>query len=154
MAVDVRSSKGITIDDADLQKKAEQVIRSESDLEENEIEVSAVEGWITLRGAVDAAWKKRLAEETISTLVGLQGVTNELAVVPSRAYEDELIADSIVAALERDAHIDASTVEVRVNGGRVTLSGYVLSLPAFRIAQTLAEDTPGVVAVDNDLEIR
>jgi osmotically-inducible protein OsmY len=154
MAVDVRSGEGVKTDDADLQEQAEKMIRSESDLGEAQIEVSSVEGWITLRGAVDALWKKRLAEEAVSILAGVQGVTNELAVVPSRAYEDELIADSIVAALERDPHVDVGTVGVRVNGGNVTLSGHVPSLPAFRIAQMVAEDTPGVVTVDNELEIR
>jgi len=154
MAADTRVSEETTVSDADLRQNAENVIRAEPDLEGASVEVTVREGWITLHGAVDALWKKRTAGEMVSILTGVQGVTNELAVVPSRTYEDELIADSIVAALEREIQVDARTVDVRVNGGRVTLSGRVSSLPAFRAAQMTAETTPGVIALDNDLEIR
>ncbi len=154
MAVDTRTKEEIRIQDEELQATAQKVIQAEPDLEGAPIEVSVSDGWLTLRGAVDAFWKKRMTEDTVATLTGVRGVTNELTVVPSRTYEDQLIADSIIAALERDLRVDASTIDVRVDGGNVTLSGTVSSLAAFRSAQTTAETTPGVLAVDNDLEIR
>jgi osmotically-inducible protein OsmY len=152
MAVDTRYTEAPP--DDEIRENATNAIHGESDLEDADVDVYAAHGWITLRGTVDAHWKKQRAQETVSTLPGVRGVTNELAVVPSRTYEDRLIADSIVAALERNIDVDASTIDVRVNGGEVTLSGSVPSLPAFRAAQATAEDTPGVVAVNNDLEIR
>jgi len=97
----------------------------------SDIEVSVRSGWVTLNASVDAYWKKLRAEEIATTLTGVLGVTNELAVVPSDAYEDKLIADNIVSALDRNVHVDAESVDVRVNDGVVTLSGSVSSLPAF-----------------------
>ncbi len=72
----------------------------------------------------------------------------------SRPDRDGRISDSIIEALELSIPDDASSIDVRVNNGEVTLSGTVSSLPAFRIAQRFAESTPGVMAVNNDLEIR
>ncbi len=71
-----------------------------------------------------------------------------------RLDRDGRIADDIVAALELSIPDDAGSIDVRVNNGEVTLSGTVSSLLAFRLAQKMAETTPGVPAVDNDLEIR
>jgi hyperosmotically inducible protein len=130
------------------------LLRWDADLENADIDVAVASGWVTLRGTVDAYWKKRRAEDLATTLTGVQGVRNELAVVPSGIYEDRLIADSIIAALERNIDGDVESMDVQVNGGQVTLSGSVSDLSAFRAAQQAAEYTPGVVAVCNELTIR
>lgn len=140
--------------DAELQANLSTAMSWEPHLPGSDIEVSVQGGWVTLNGSVDAYWKKLRAEEIATTLTGVLGVTNELAVVPSDAYEDRLIADNIVAALDRNVHVDAESVDVRVNNGVVTLSGSVSSLPAFRAAQETAEYTAGVIAVNNELVIR
>ncbi len=75
------------------------------------------DGWATLRGTVDAFWKRLRAEERALTLSGVRGVTNEPGVMPSRAYEDRRIAESIVSALERNVHTDAEHIDVRVSNG-------------------------------------
>jgi hyperosmotically inducible protein len=129
------------------------VLSGTADLENADLDVAVHNGRVTLRGTVDAYWKKRRAEDLAATFTGVQGVRNELAVVPSGAYEDKLIADSIVAALERDIPDDVEAVNVQVNGGQVTLSGSVSSLSTFRAAQQAAEFTPGVVGVGNELTI-
>jgi len=71
-----------------------------------------------------------------------------------RLDRDGRIADTIIAALELSIRDDAGAIEVRVHDGEVTLSGAVSNLLAFRIAQRIAESTPGVAELDNDLEIR
>ena len=153
MAVRARARQHIRVDDASLRENVLHAIHAAPDLEREDIEVSVVEGWVTLRGAVDAYWKKGMADDLIRPWADVRGVTNQLAVVPSRAYEDELIAESIVSALIRDIHVDVNAIDVRVEEGHVTLSGKIPSLPAFRLAQTIAEHAPGVAGMDNDLEI-
>jgi len=74
--------------------------------------------------------------------------------IVSRRPQDDRIADNIVTALELSIPVDVGSVDVRVNRGEVALSGTVSSLFSFRMAQRIAERTPGVSAVDNDLEIR
>ncbi len=140
--------------DSEIATNLTNVISWDSDLENADVDVFVKDGWVTLRGTVNAYWKKLRAEELAATLTGVHGVTNELAVVPSGSYEDKLIADSIVAALERNTHGDVEFINVQVNRGEVTLTGSVSSLPAFQTAQQAAEYTPGVVAVNNELTIR
>ncbi len=71
-----------------------------------------------------------------------------------RLDRDGRILDTIGAALGLSIPDDVDSIDVRVHDGEVTLSGTVSSLLAFRIAQRFAESTPGVSAVNNDLEIR
>ncbi len=71
-----------------------------------------------------------------------------------RLDRDGRVFDIIVTALELSIPDDAGSIDVRVKNGDVKLSGAVSSLPAFRIAQWIAETTPGVAELDNDLEIR
>lgn len=152
--LEVRSPDGVAVADDELCGRVRNVIGWEADLEGAEIEVYVHDGWVTLRGAVEAYWKKRRAEEMASALTGVHGVTNELAIVPSRIYEDRLIAESIVAALDRNLPADVGSIDVHVQGGRVTLSGRLSNPAAFQVAEMVVENTPGVVAVDNDLENR
>jgi len=80
-----------------------------------------------------------------------EDIKNKIA---DRLNRDGRIADNIVAALELSIPDDVGSIDVRVNNGEATLSGPVSSLAAFRMAQRMAESTPGVTAVNNDLEIR
>jgi osmotically-inducible protein OsmY len=141
-------------EDAELQANVSTASGWAPELQDADIDALVTGGWVTLRGSVNAYWKKLRAEEVTATLAGVRGVTNELSVVPTTAYEDRLIADSIVAALDRNVYVDVESVDVRVNGGVVTLSGSVSSLPAFRAAQETCERTVGVIAVNNELVIR
>lgn len=86
--------------------------------------------------------------------VGMRASEDLKKETADRLDRDRWIADNIIAALEMGIPDDAGSIEVDVNQGEVTLSGTVSSLSVFRIAQKLAESTPGVVAVYNDLEIR
>ena len=140
--------------DDEIQENLANVLTWAPDLDQSDIDLAVEGGWVTLWGTVDAYWKKLKAEELASTLSGVRGVTNELAVVPSRTYEDRLVAESLVSALDRNVYVDAEYIDVHVNGGVVTLSGSVSSLPAFRAAEETAEHTPGVVEVRNELVIR
>lgn len=67
---------------------------------------------------------------------------------------DERIREELSDRLTAHGHIDASDVEVRVQGAEVTLIGFVDSREAKRLAEDLAEDVQGVREVHNQLRIR
>jgi osmotically-inducible protein OsmY len=67
---------------------------------------------------------------------------------------DERIREDVSDRLTAHGRIDASDVEVRVQGTEVTLIGFVDSREAKRAAEDLAEDVPGVREVHNQLRIR
>lgn len=67
---------------------------------------------------------------------------------------DERIRDDVSDRLSDDRHIDASDIEVTVNGGEVTLDGTVDSRMAKRHAEDLAESCSGVKHVQNNLRVK
>lgn len=73
-----------------------------------------------------------------------------------RGYQrsDERIREEVNDRLTAHGQVDASDVEVRVQGGEVTLTGYVDSRAAKRAAEDCAEDIPGVREVHNQIRLR
>ncbi len=140
--------------DIDIRANIENVLLWQPDIDSTNIDVAVENGWVTLKGSVHAFWQKVRAEELILSLSGVLGLTNELAVVPTEKFVDKAIADSIEAALDRDFNVDADLIDVRVENGKVTLTGSVPSLPAFRAVKRIVESTPGVLMVENELIIR
>jgi len=121
------------------------------DIDSSDITPVVNKGWITLKGSVGSYWQKMLAADLVSTLNGVLGVTNELAVVPSKEITDQSIAEALVAALERNAYVDPGMVNVEVEDGVVTLFGEVPDLMAYRAAIDAARHTVGVINVINKL---
>lgn len=64
---------------------------------------------------------------------------------------DERILEEVNDRLTFDRHIDASDIEVAVQGGEVTLSGTVTDRFAKRHAEDIVEDISGVKHVQNNL---
>ena len=66
---------------------------------------------------------------------------------------DERIREDVSDALERNGELDASEIEVKVEGGEVTLEGTVNDRQSKRLAEDLIEDFPGVKQVHNRLRV-
>lgn len=67
---------------------------------------------------------------------------------------DERIREDVCDCLTDDPHLDASSVEVKVKNGEVTLSGTVDSRDAKRHAEELIERVSGVKDVQNSLRVQ
>jgi len=150
--LDVRLPTGVeSPEDETISANAASTLLWHPDIDSADITPVVKEGWVTLRGSVGSYWRKTLAEQVVSGLSGVLGVTNELAVVPSQDLADQSIASGIISGLERNAYVDAETINVEVQSGTVMLSGAVSSVLAYRSAQDVAEHTVGVVNVINNL---
>ncbi len=139
--------------DDEIESNVVNTLRWQSDIDLADVEVSVQDGQVTLRGTVDSYWKKLWAEEIVGGLQGVTRVANELAVVPSGDFDDLAIAEEIEAALERNLHEDAEKVDVKVEGGVVTLTGHVSDTSGFYLVRDAARHTPGVVSIVNKLAI-
>jgi hyperosmotically inducible periplasmic protein len=142
-----------TPSDDEIQRSVVALLTLSGSLEEQTIHSSVHNGTVVLTGTVDANWKKIRAEELVSDVLGVRWVKNELAVVPSRKLSDRAIAESLVAALERNVHIDMERIDISVDEGRVTISGMVLTPAAYWASYRTALFNPGVRAVVNNLTI-
>jgi len=131
----------------------ENMIRWNANLDETKITVTSEDGRIKLEGSVDSYWKKSRAEEIVHDVVGVVEVVNELAVVPTDDILDEAIGEELMGALERNIYVDPNAINVKVEKGRVTLSGSVENSLTLRAAVDTARHTPGVTDVVNNLTL-
>jgi osmotically-inducible protein OsmY len=119
----------------------------------SEIDVSVKDGHVTLKGHVDAYWKKFRAQRIISDLIGVREITNTLTVVPTKAILDDVIADDVVKAINRNYIVDVNDVDVRVTNGVVTISGTVSNRVEYDAALETVSTTFGVKDIINRLHV-
>ncbi len=67
---------------------------------------------------------------------------------------DERLREEISDALTDDHHIDASSIEVNVKNGEVTLTGTVSDRRTKRMAEDCIEHISGVKEIVNNLRVR
>jgi hyperosmotically inducible protein len=139
--------------DKEIKENVETSLDWDFDIDASKITVSADEGTVKLLGTVDAYWKKMLAEGDAYKITGVMDIKNELAIVTTDKWTDEMIAKDIEEALRRNLNVEVNDVDVKVGKGRVTLSGEVPDWTARYAADTSALYTAGVKSVHNMLSI-
>jgi osmotically-inducible protein OsmY len=117
------------------------------------ITVSVRDGIVTLRGSVDLHLQREAAYEEAADAKGVRGVNNEITIGPSQASPQEISA-AIQKALTRDAQVEASHVQVIVDGGHVTLSGEARSFAERQAAEDAAWRARGVTDVTDNIAIQ
>ncbi len=140
------------------------------------LEVSATAGVVTLSGEVPGIASKRRAVAAATGVEGVRAVIDRLRIPPAVEAGDGAIRDAACKWLSRnvdffnctlralssgrlevlrDAGADPSgAIDIAVEDGVITLSGYVISLSHKRLAGVLAWWARGCRDVDNALEIR
>jgi osmotically-inducible protein OsmY len=108
-------------------------------------------GWITLTGQVDHRFQREAAEQDVSRLAGVVGLSNEITIKPQLDVSD--LGDQITHALHRSWFFDPKTITVSATGGSVVLTGTVKSLHELNVAESTAWSAPGVTGVQNDIEV-
>jgi osmotically-inducible protein OsmY len=76
----VRILDGYGRDDAEIRGTALQLLMWDVEIPSDSIEVSVLDGWLTLKGDVDFQFQSDDAFEDVASLYGLVGITNEIRV--------------------------------------------------------------------------
>lgn len=137
--------------DVDIARSAETVLQWTTALQKNSVRVMVEHGCITLSGTVDRDYQRQAAAAAVRYLMGVTGVSNQVAVAP-KAIMNTIKAD-IEAALKRRAHDDAQQLSVAIDGSSVTLQGTVHSWSERNLAVHSAWGTPGVRNVVDKLTV-
>jgi osmotically-inducible protein OsmY len=115
------------------------------------IKVVVKAGWVTLEGEVEWDYQRNIAANAVRRLRGVKGVGN-LITLKGKVTTRE-VKKRIVAALHRNAQIDADHISVDTSGSKVVLRGVVRSWAERDEAQRAAWAAPGVTDVDNRITV-
>ncbi|MBN8831810.1 MAG: BON domain-containing protein [Sphingomonadales bacterium] len=115
------------------------------------IKVKVEHGWVTLTGHVDWFYQAEEARKAAGGVKGVVGVTN-LVEVKQRPLGSD-IRNRIVAAIKRQADLDAASITVATDGGTVKLGGKVKAWQERAIAERAAWGAAGVTKVEDNIAV-
>jgi osmotically-inducible protein OsmY len=142
------------IEDADIARDATQALQNTTPVPADAVRATVHAHTVTLTGAVPWHHQRTAAADAVSVLPGVAGVRNMIELEPREAMVAGPDAEAnIVAALLRNAQLEAHHVEVAVAGSEIRLTGHVASWSARHQAEYAAWCTPGVTHVDDQLVI-
>ncbi|VVS96545.1 BON domain-containing protein [Rhizobium sp. EC-SD404] len=149
--IEVRPAGTHRTADDEIAKRALNVIRWNTTVPDDQIQVKVQRGWVTLTGRVEWQYQKNAAAGAVRGLVGVIGVSNMIEIRPRAEATD--IKKRIEAAFKRDAELEAQSIQVDVHDGRVTLEGHVKVWADRQAAERAAWSAPGVTAVEDRITL-
>jgi osmotically-inducible protein OsmY len=140
----------MTNDDLQLDVAAE--LSWDPKVDSRAVAVSADDGAIIPRGAVGSFREKREAEKAASRMYGVTDISNELRVqLLDGSKRDDTEARGDVLQARMLDRLVPTTVDAKVLGGFVTLTGTAQWQYQRDEAEFLAASVPGVFGIQNDI---
>lgn len=145
------------VSDSWITSKTKIALYSDERVKGTQINVDTKDGVVHLRGKVDSSEAKAAAADVAKGIDGAKSVKNDLQVVAPSARKavdatDKDIAKTVETRLKKDANL--KKVDVRADGGVVTLTGEVPNLSTSARASEMARGVGGVKSVKNELTVR
>jgi hyperosmotically inducible protein len=142
-----------TVSDSWITAKTKIALFADSRAPGTSVNVETTKGMVYLRGTVDSEAQKMAAGEIARGVEGVQGVKNELQVVPASAQKmveakDDEITKQVKERFQADAKL--KSLDIRTDNGVVTLEGKLPSIMEGARASQVARAVPGVRSVRND----
>jgi osmotically-inducible protein OsmY len=131
--------------DDQIAERALKVIAWDASVPEDAVSVRVEKGWVTLEGSVPWYYQKRACEDAVRKLTGVAGVSNFIKVQPRVEAAD--VKNKIMAALKRNAEIEADAIRITVKDGTVTIDGTVKAWYERDLIEQAAWSAPGVASV-------
>lgn len=135
--------------DLDIADAAVHALAWNVEIPTNKVTPVVHSGWVTLEGTVDWQFERDAAVRVAATLLGVKGVTNNIAIKPVAEWID--VRSKIQDAFRRNADLEARRITVESAAGTVTLTGSVASWSERDRAASAAWFAPGVANVVNEL---
>ncbi|WP_018615495.1 BON domain-containing protein [Segetibacter koreensis] len=149
--IQVGISPGNFRTDAEIAEAVLNSLKWHTSIPEEKIVIKVENGIVTLDGEVDWAYQRASVKDLVSNLAGVKSVINLITVKPRVAQTD--IKEKIQDAFRRVATVDAQHISVEVIGNKVLLKGKVRSYAERNDAENAAWSAPGIIEVDNRLEV-
>jgi hyperosmotically inducible periplasmic protein len=142
------------VSDSWITSKAKIALFADSRVPGSAVHVETQKGMVYLRGKVESDEAKKAAEDVARGVEGVQGVKNELQVVPASAKKmveakDDDITKQVKERFKADPKL--KSLDVRTDNGVVTLEGKLPNITDSARASQMAREVPGVRSVRNDV---
>jgi osmotically-inducible protein OsmY len=152
VALEVRRPAAHLHSDAELARRAADVLDWDARIPGNDIVVRVEHGTVILDGVVDWHWQRAEAEAAVHCLAGVVAVDNRIRLRDATAAPADL-HERVLRALHRHAELDATGIAVEAKDGTVTLSGTVPGFSQRHIAENAAWAVHGVGDVIDRLTV-
>jgi osmotically-inducible protein OsmY len=139
--------------DGAIKDMLSKVLKWDTNIESRNIHIHVEKGVVTLEGTVPAFWQKARIKEVFFDVDGITELQNRLIVVPGDHVDDKLIIRDITGALDRCCNVKNIDIAVRVDNGRVILSGSVPNYSVYKAVENCAQNTRGVLDIVNEIVI-
>jgi len=151
---DVTRGAKSEVSDSWLTAKTKIALYADERVKGRQVGVETVKGVVTLRGKVDSDEAKTTAASLAERIEGVKSVRNDLQVVAPEDRKavdvsDKDITSQVQDRLSKDPRL--TKVDVRTDGGVVSLTGHVPGIGASAHASEIAREVPSVRSVKNEL---
>jgi osmotically-inducible protein OsmY len=117
--------------------------------------VRVEQGVVTLSGNVMDFRAKNAAARDARCVSGVWRVDDRMTVLPALRESDATIQKQVMGGVYNDATVhDMPNIQITTQRARVTLQGAVASQEEKKEIEGDAEEVPGVVAVEDDLQVK
>jgi osmotically-inducible protein OsmY len=89
-----KGPKGYRRSDERIREEVSEVLRAHGEIDASEIEIDVKEGMVALTGTVESRQMKRLIEDTVEAVSGVQDVKNELRLMTSIENAKSTLSDT------------------------------------------------------------
>lgn len=154
-----KRSAGEVLDDTAIATKVKASLLADGVTDGLDIDVDVDRGKVRLSGFADSEQEITQATKIARSISGVQSVDNRLSLAEGkrstgRYVDDKLLLAKVKAALAKSSETSAFEINVEVNRGIVSLSGFVDSDNERSAAERVASGVNGVEKVLNNLSVR
>ncbi len=149
--INVKYPGDTRVTDEEIAERIANMLEWNVSIPNNDIQAEVRNGYVTLSGEAEWNYQREIANTQVAGVKGVVGVSNQIKVKSKVAPSD--IEKAIKRALHRNAEIEASHIDVDIDGGKVTLKGDVKAWYERKLIEDAAWAAPGVTHVVDNLRV-
>lgn len=144
--------QGLPRTDTEVAARVHNVLMWTMDLPRDAVRFSVRGHVVFVTGTLDWDYQRQAVQHAIERIVDVVRVENQILLSERPAAADT--RERILLALDRNALVDASALEVEVSGDEVTLTGAISTWDELREVDRVAWSSPHVSVVRNNIAVR
>jgi len=143
--IKVRYSSDPKTADHEIAKRILDVFAWDSLVPSEGIKMKVEKGWVSLSGSVRWHYQSKEAARAAAQISGVMGVSNNIRIVNNVSITD--LRSHIADAFARQAGLDANSVTITLDEGKVTLGGHVRAWHERQAAEQAAWKAPSIISL-------